>query len=83
LYYLVGNIEDARDALQEAFVKCWRSHEKLVEVQNLKAWIFRIALNTGLTEPQLRDLITHLHACIGPDRSDRAAAILDQVLATR
>jgi len=47
LFYLVGNMEDARDALQEAFVKCWRSHEKLVEVQNLKAWIFRIALNTG------------------------------------
>src|SRR5438045_5237215 len=44
LFYLVGNMEDARDALQEAFVKCWRSHEKLVEVQNLKAWIFRIAL---------------------------------------
>lgn len=47
LFYLVGNMEDARDALQEAFIKCWRSHEKLVEVQNLKAWIFRIALNTG------------------------------------
>src|SRR3954465_2324871 len=47
LFYLVGNLEDARDALQEAFIKCWRSHEKLVEVQNLKAWIFRIALNTG------------------------------------
>ena len=47
LFYLVGNMEDARDALQEAFIKCWRSHEKLAEVQNLKAWIFRIALNTG------------------------------------
>lgn len=47
LFYLVGNLEDARDALQEAFIKCWRSHEKLAEVQNLKAWIFRIALNTG------------------------------------
>lgn len=22
LYYLVGNLEDARDALQEAFIKC-------------------------------------------------------------
>ena len=47
LYYLVGNLEDARDALQEAFVKCWRHQDKLGEVQNLKAWIFRIALNTG------------------------------------
>jgi 4-carboxymuconolactone decarboxylase len=42
---------------------------------------FGIALNTGLTEPQLRDLITYLCACIGPDQSGRAAAILDKVLA--
>jgi RNA polymerase sigma factor (sigma-70 family) len=47
LYYLVGNIEDARDALQEAFVKCWRHRDQVDEVENLKAWIFRIALNTG------------------------------------
>jgi RNA polymerase sigma factor (sigma-70 family) len=47
LVYLVGNREDARDALQEAFVKCWRHRAQAPEVRNLKAWIFRIALNTG------------------------------------
>ena len=47
LYYLVGNLEDAHDALQEAFIKCWRHREQEEEVRNLKAWIFRIALNTG------------------------------------
>ena len=47
LFYTVGNVEDARDALQEAFVKCWRHRAKVSEVENLKAWIFRIALNTG------------------------------------
>ena len=47
LYYLTGNLEDARDALQETFIKCWRNQHKLVEVRNLKAWVFRIALNTG------------------------------------
>jgi len=47
LYYLVGNIEDARDALQETFVKCWRHKDQVTGVQNLRAWIFRIALNTG------------------------------------
>lgn len=47
LYYLVGNIEDARDALQDAFIKCWRHRQKVEEVQNLKAWVFRITLNTG------------------------------------
>ncbi len=47
LYYLLGNSEDARDAFQEAFVKCWRRREKLVEVVNLRAWVFRVALNVG------------------------------------
>jgi RNA polymerase sigma factor (sigma-70 family) len=47
LFYLVGNLEDARDALQDSFIKCWRHQEQVAEVENLKAWIFRITLNTG------------------------------------
>ena len=47
LYYLVGNSEDARDTLQETFVKCWRHRRSLAEIENLRAWIFRIALNAG------------------------------------
>lgn len=47
LYYLVGNMEDARDALQEAFVKCWRRRQSVTEVKNLRAWMFRVALNAG------------------------------------
>lgn len=47
LYYLVGNVDDARDALQDAFIKAWRQRQQVAEVRNLKAWIFRIALNTG------------------------------------
>ncbi len=47
LYYLVGNLEDARDALQEAFIKCWRHQAEVGGIENLKAWIFRVALNAG------------------------------------
>jgi RNA polymerase sigma factor (sigma-70 family) len=47
LFYLVGNLEDARDALQEAFIKCWRHQAEVGDVENLKAWIFRVALNAG------------------------------------
>lgn len=47
LYHLVGNGDDARDALQDAFIKAWRQRHQVAEVHNLKAWIFRIALNTG------------------------------------
>jgi RNA polymerase sigma-70 factor (ECF subfamily) len=47
LFYVLGNSEDARDALQETFIKCWRHRVELPGIENLKAWIFRIALNTG------------------------------------
>ena len=47
LYYVVGNMEDARDALQETFLKCWHRRHQIGEIQNLRAWVFQIALNTG------------------------------------
>ena len=47
LYYLVGNLEDARDAMQETFLKCWRHQPADAEIVDLKAWVFRVALNTG------------------------------------
>jgi len=47
LYYLIGNMEDAKDALQETFLKCWRKQEQVDSIKNLRAWVFRIALNTG------------------------------------
>ena len=47
LYYLLGNIEDARDAFQEAFIKAWRNRRSVPEIENLRAWVFRIAVNAG------------------------------------
>jgi len=47
LMYVLGNRDDAQDAAQEAFIKCWRSREGMVGVLNLRAWIFRVGLNTA------------------------------------
>lgn len=47
LWFVLGNHEDARDAAQEAFLKCWRAQARLPEVQNLRAWIFRVGLNAA------------------------------------
>jgi len=47
LYYLIGNMEDAKDALQETYMKCWTSKDKLESIENLRAWVFRVALNKG------------------------------------
>jgi len=47
LMYLLGNAEDAQDAAQEAFLKCWRAQDDVAGIQNLRAWIFRVGLNTA------------------------------------
>ncbi len=47
LMFVLGNLDDAQDAAQEAFLKCWRARQTLGEVQNLRAWIFRVGLNTA------------------------------------
>lgn len=47
LVYLLGNRDDALDAAQEAFLKCWRARETLPGVQNVRAWIFRVGMNTA------------------------------------
>lgn len=47
LFFLLGNHEDAQDAAQDAFLKCWRTQKSLVEVRNIRAWIFRVGLNAA------------------------------------
>ena len=47
LWFLLGNGDDAQDIAQEAFLRCWRNQDGLPEVQNLRAWIFRVALNAA------------------------------------
>jgi len=47
LLFLLGNRDDAQDAAQEAFLKCWRTRAGLPDIQNLRAWIFRVGLNAA------------------------------------
>ncbi len=44
---ILGSHDDAQDVAQETFLKCWRARGQLRRVRNLKAWIFRIALNAA------------------------------------
>jgi RNA polymerase sigma-70 factor (ECF subfamily) len=47
LLFVLGNKEDAQDAAQEAFVKCWGARGQVAQIQNLRAWIFRVCFNTA------------------------------------
>jgi RNA polymerase sigma-70 factor (ECF subfamily) len=47
LIYVLGNRDDAQDAAQDAFLKCWTARHQLAGVLNLRAWIFRVCFNTA------------------------------------
>ena len=47
LLFVLGNQEDAKDAAQDSFIKCWNGRAQLHQVLNLRAWIFRVAFNTA------------------------------------
>jgi RNA polymerase sigma-70 factor (ECF subfamily) len=47
LLFVLGNKDDAQDAAQDVFVKCWGARQRLDGVVNLRAWIFRVCFNTA------------------------------------
>jgi RNA polymerase sigma-70 factor (ECF subfamily) len=47
LYFMLGNREDARDALQESYLKCWRRRDRLDEVRDMRAWVFKVAIDAA------------------------------------
>jgi RNA polymerase sigma-70 factor (ECF subfamily) len=48
LYHVLRNWEDARDAAQTAFLRCWRWRDRLHDVRDVRSWLFRIGLNAAL-----------------------------------
>lgn len=47
LAYMLGNRDDALDAAQDAFLKCWKARDTLPQIENIRAWVFRIGMNTA------------------------------------
>jgi RNA polymerase sigma-70 factor (ECF subfamily) len=47
LWCTLGSYDEAEDAAQEAFLKCWRHRDGVGNVRNLRAWVFRIGLNAA------------------------------------
>lgn len=43
---LLQNEEEAEDISQDIFVSMWQNREKLTEIENLNAYLYRIAKNT-------------------------------------
>jgi RNA polymerase sigma factor (sigma-70 family) len=45
---LLGNEEEAKDVVQEVFIRVWNGREKMNEIQNWEAWCMRITKNLSL-----------------------------------
>ncbi|HEX3748721.1 MAG TPA: RNA polymerase sigma factor [Bryobacteraceae bacterium] len=44
-YRLLGNMEDAKDVSQEAFLRLYRNMGKASAAQNYQAWLYRVTVN--------------------------------------
>jgi RNA polymerase sigma-70 factor (ECF subfamily) len=45
---MLGNEDDAKDVIQEVFIRVWNGRDKMDEVQNMEAWCMRITKNLSL-----------------------------------
>jgi RNA polymerase sigma-70 factor (ECF subfamily) len=47
-YRMLGSVQDAEDALQDALLRAWRGLSGLDDSKAMRAWLYRIATNTCL-----------------------------------
>ena len=70
IFRLVGSAEDARDLLQDSFVKAYENLEGFRGGSSLYTWLFRIAVNTALSHRRKRKWT---HVGLGPTSDDDSA----------
>jgi RNA polymerase sigma-70 factor (ECF subfamily) len=85
--------QQAEDLVQEACLKAWRNRGQLEKPQAIKAWLFKILMNTFINsyrqtsrEPQIVDIelseamLERIHTESGESRTDPLNLLLDQCL---
>lgn len=50
LWRLTGDEADARDCLQDTYLRAYRAYGRLRDFSNVRAWLYKIATNTARTQ---------------------------------
>jgi RNA polymerase sigma-70 factor (ECF subfamily) len=45
---MLGNEDEAKDVVQDVFIRLWNGREQLADIQNMEAWCMRITKNLSL-----------------------------------
>jgi RNA polymerase sigma-70 factor (ECF subfamily) len=82
VYRLTGDGEWANDLTQDAFLQLFRGRQKLLHVQNRRAWVYRIASNVTFTALKKRNRFHWLpwkeSEDVGPHTADSTAEVEQQ-----
>ena len=52
---MLDNEEEAKDVVQEVFIKVWNGRERMLEIENWEAWCMRITKNLSLDRIRSRN----------------------------
>src|SRR5262245_44263516 len=69
IYRIVGNIADAQDLTQEAFIKALQRQDQLKDEQKAAHWLSRIATNTAIDFLRRHGRMTHCELEAAPEMS--------------
>lgn len=60
LYRLLGDVERAEELCQETFARAYRARRSLDQVENVRAWLYRVATNAARDQLRRRRLLSWL-----------------------
>jgi RNA polymerase sigma-70 factor (ECF subfamily) len=72
VYRMVGSAEDARDLVQEVFVKAYENLASFKGTSSLYTWLFRIAVNTSLSHRRKRKWVRMAGPAVDPGDGEAA-----------
>lgn len=74
--HMLGNEDEAKDVIQEVFIRVWKGRDKLADIENMEAWCMRITKNLSLDKLRLQkrmkiqatyESVTIQHPDVTPD----------------